>query len=118
MSSQGWWSRHRLFPALSLALTVPLHSGVHCSAGCTRVSCIVNFHRMYKSSLRPTTTLLFGQRESVLSRLAHYLLLSRVITSVLQHIVNNRKKKCVQYFVWEVWNGRELWPVFKYDTAF
>lgn len=58
MSSEGWWSRHRLFPALSLALTVPLHSGVHCSAGCTRVSCILNFHRMYKPSLRPATTLL------------------------------------------------------------
>jgi hypothetical protein len=46
-----------------------------------------------------------------------FLLLPRVITSVLQHIVNNRKKKCIQYFVWKVRKGRESWPVFKYGTV-
>lgn len=69
---------------------------------CTNLHCILQ------------TLCCCGQRESVLSHLAHYLLLLRVITSVLQHVVINRKKKYIQYVVWKVRKGRELWPVFKW----
>jgi len=69
MPSEGWWSRHRLFPALSLTLTVPLHSRVHCSSGCARVcassifSACANLHCV----LQPLCC--YGQRESVLPHL-------------------------------------------------
>jgi hypothetical protein len=42
--------------------------------------------------------------------------LSRVITSVLQHGTNNKREKCIQYFVRNVRKGREFWTMFKSDT--
>ena len=100
MPWEGWWSLHRLFPALSLALTVTLHSGVHCSAGCARVCASSIFTACTSLHYVLQQLCCCGQRESVLSHLTHYFLLSRFITSVLQHIiVNNRKKKYIQYFL-------------------
>jgi hypothetical protein len=115
MPSEGWWSRHRLFPALSLTLTVPQHSRVHCSAGCAPVCAASIFTACTNLHCVLLPLCCYG-KEKVSYHISHYLLLSRVITSVLQHIMNNRNNKWVQYFVWKVRKGRELWPLFKYVT--
>ena len=103
MPSECRWSRHLVFPAHCSALSLPLHSGVHCSA-CCRASSIRRPH--VRTFIAPSNHCAIVAEKKSSYPISHVIFFfCHVITSVIQHSPHIKNENYVQCFLGKF--GRE-----------